>query len=110
MATKTDNLSDSQIVDLVLKGDKEMYAVLVERYEARLLRYAMYLLKDYDIATDAVQDTFIKAYINLFSFHLNKSFSSWIYRILHNESMNLSKKTRKRLLLQKWIWTATKFL
>ena len=95
MATKTDDLSDSQIVSLVLKGEKEIYAVLEERYEAKLLRYAMYLLKDHDIASDVVQDTFIKAYVNLFSFHLNKSFSSWIYRILHNEAMNLIKKNKK---------------
>ncbi|MCK9641765.1 MAG: RNA polymerase sigma factor [Prolixibacteraceae bacterium] len=95
MATNTNDLSDSQIVSLVLKGDKEMYATLVERYEAKLLRYAMYLLKDHDIASDAVQDTFIKAYINLFSFHLNKSFSSWIYRILHNEAMNLIKRNKR---------------
>jgi RNA polymerase sigma-70 factor (ECF subfamily) len=95
MVTKTDNLSDSQIVSLVLKGDKEMYATLVERYEAKLFRYAMYLVKDHDAASDVVQDTFIKAYINLFSFHLDKSFSSWIYRILHNEAMNLIKKNKK---------------
>jgi len=95
MVGKTDKLSDPQIVSLVLEGDKEMYAVLVERYEAKLLRYAIYLLKDYDIASDAVQDTFIKAYINLFSFNLNKTFSSWIYRILHNEAMNLIKRNKK---------------
>ena len=95
MVTDINKLSDSQIVNLVLDGEKEMYATLVERYEAKLLRYAMYLLKDHDIASDIVQDTFIKAYINLFSFHLNKSFSSWIYRILHNEAINLIKKNKK---------------
>lgn len=95
MATETDTLSDSQIVSLVLKGAKDPYALLVERYEAKLLRYATYLIKDPDIASDIVQDTFIKAYINLYSFHLNKSFSSWIYRIVHNEAMNLIKRSKK---------------
>lgn len=89
------DLTDSQIISLVLKGDNNMYAQIVERYEAKLVRYSTYLLKDYDMASDVVQDTFIKAYVNLFGFKLNKSFSSWIYRILHNEAMNLIKRNKK---------------
>jgi RNA polymerase sigma-70 factor, ECF subfamily len=79
----------------VLKGDVDSYALIVERYETKLLRYAGYLLKDPDQAADAVQEAFIKAYINLRSFNLNKQFSSWIYRITHNEAMNLVKKHKK---------------
>jgi len=92
---KSDNLSDSQIVLLVLRGDNDKYALIVERYEAKLPRYANFLVKDYHIASDLVQDTFIKAYINLNGFNTDKSFSSWIYRILHNEAMNLIKRNKK---------------
>jgi RNA polymerase sigma-70 factor (ECF subfamily) len=71
--------------------------VLVERYEAKLLRYATYLIKDYDVASDVTQDTFIKAYINLRSFKSGNAFSPWIYRILHNEAMNVIKRNKKTL-------------
>ncbi len=91
----TGEKTDSQIVASVLKGDIDDYSVLVERYEAKLMRYASFLIKDYDMASDLVQETFIKAYTNLNGFKQDKSFSSWIYRILHNESMNLIKRNKK---------------
>ncbi len=97
MNTNHDNLSDSQIVALVMKGDNSMYALIVERYEAKLLRYATYLVKDPDVASDVTQDTFIKAYVNLRSFKPGKAFSPWIYRILHNEAMNVIKRSKKTL-------------
>ena len=87
--------TDEQIVALVQKGDRDMYALIVERYERKLLRYGVYLLKDHDIAADIVQDTFIKAYINLQSFNTHKKFSSWIYRIAHNEAINYIKRSKK---------------
>lgn len=92
---KSENVSDSHIVSSILEGDIDDYTLIVERYEARLLRYANFLIKDYDMASDLIQESFIKAYTNLRGFDLNKSFSSWIYRILHNEAMNLIKRNKK---------------
>lgn len=88
-------LTDSQIINLIVKGDIDMYSYIIERYENKLLRYAIFLSKDYDIASDLVQETFIKAYTNLQSFNLAKQFSPWIYRILHNETMNAIKRGKK---------------
>lgn len=90
-----DKLSDEQIIKQVTDGDTDIYSQIVERYEAKLMRYGQYLLKDYDLASDAVQETFIKAYINLRSFNTKRKFSSWIYRILHNEAMNVIKRNKK---------------
>lgn len=88
-------LSDSQIIIAIINGEIDNYAEIIERYENKLLRYAIFLSKDYDIASDIVQETFIKAYINLKSFNTSKQFSPWIYRILHNEAMNLIKRNKK---------------
>ncbi len=99
MSAKNENMTDSQVVQAVIDGDNDMYAQIVERYESKLLRYATYLLKDYDVASDAVQESFIKAYINLRSFNLDKQFSPWIYRILHNEAMNVIKRSKKTMAL-----------
>lgn len=95
MAVKNLNAADVKAVKQVLKGDKDKYALIVEAYEPKLLRYVQYLVKDADKAADIVQDTFIKAYINLRSFNLKKQFSPWIYRIAHNEAMNSIKKSKK---------------
>ena len=100
MNIENKNLSDSQVVALVLEGDSDSYALIMERYESKLMRYALFILRDYDSASDVTQETFIKAYVNLRSFKLNKRFSSWIYRILHNEAINSIRKSKKTCALE----------
>ncbi len=89
-----DKRTDNEIIAEVTAGDAEAYGILMRRYEPKLLRYVIYLIHDADTASDVVQDTFIKAYQNLHSFRLAHKFSSWIYRIAHNEAMNAVKKLR----------------
>jgi len=96
---KLEMLSDEKIVDLVRNQDKENYAEIINRYEAKLSRYVYYMIKDRDITDDIVQESFIKAYKNLNSFDTKRKFSSWIYRIAHNESIDEIRK-RKKILYQ----------
>ncbi len=97
--TGDDNLSDSDVIFRVLAGDVDIYSQIVERYEAKLMRYATFILKDYDVASDLTQETFIKAYENLRGFNQSKQFSPWIYRILHNGAMNYIKRSKKSVSL-----------
>ena len=90
-------LSDEQIVGEIVLGNKTLFASIVDRYQEKLLRYATYLVHDTDEAQDVVQDSFISAYKNLNGFRRDKKFSSWIYRIVHNMSMN-SMRNRWRFL------------
>lgn len=92
-------LKDEQIVEIVRAKDKELYLELVSRYQEKLLRYAMYLIQDKTKAADSVQESFIKAFINLNSFNLKMKFSSWIYRIVHNQVMDEFDKNKKELPL-----------
>jgi RNA polymerase sigma-70 factor (ECF subfamily) len=86
--------TDEAVVQQVRARDKELYAVIIARYQEKLLRYAAYLVGDADMGADVVQESFIKAYINLNSFDTKKKFSSWMYRIVHNEAMNILKKQK----------------
>lgn len=92
---KSSSLSDEQVVNEVLNTDIEMYEILVKRYDKKLLRYADSIIGNQDDAKDAVQQAFIRAYKNLNSFNSRLKFSSWIYRITHNESVNIMKKSNK---------------
>jgi len=92
-------ISDEDLVEKVRSIDQELYALIVDRYQNKLLRYAINLIKDEHKAADVVQESFIKAFVNLQNFHTTKSFSSWIYRIVHNEAMNSVKKYRKEVPL-----------
>jgi RNA polymerase sigma-70 factor (ECF subfamily) len=63
-----------------------------------------YLLRDDDAAADVIQNSFIKAFINLRGFNVKKKFSSWIYRIVHNEAINEIKKHKREISLDSNEW------
>ncbi len=92
-------LEDEQIVEIVRTKDREVYLEIVLRYQEKLLRYAFYLMRDKTKAEEVVQESFIKAFINLNGFNLKMKFSSWIYRIVHNQVMNSIKKYKRELPL-----------
>ena len=89
---KLSRLSDERIVEITKNKNKEAYAEIIKRYQEKLMRYIGYLINDENKTADIVQEAFIKAYINLNSFNTKLKFSSWIYRIAHNEAMNAIKK------------------
>lgn len=88
-------LSDEELVEKVRKNNQELYVEVVRRYQQPLFRYAITLVHDPDIAQDIVQEALIKAYTNLRSFNTKKKFSSWIYRITHNQAMDHFRSQRK---------------
>ena len=59
--------SDADVVARVLSGDREAFGLLIRRYEAGLLRFATRMLGNRDVATDAVAESFIRAYRHLAS-------------------------------------------
>jgi len=92
-------VTDEELVAKVRTKDKELYVHIVERYQAKLMRYVKYLINDENKAADVVQGTFIKAFMNLNGFDTKKKFSSWLYRIAHNEAINVVKKYHKEVPL-----------
>jgi len=88
--------SDEEIVRRTLL-DKEAFTPLIMRYEAKLARYlerlGVGLLEDRE---DILQNAFIKAYKNLNSFDMTLTFSSWMYRIAHNEAMSFFRRKHAR--------------
>ncbi len=97
-------LRDEKLVELVRRENQELYREIVRRYQDKLLRYAHWLVNDQDKAADVVQDAFIKAFVNLKSFNTKKKFSSWIYRIVHNEAINHLRKEKKKISLESNGW------
>jgi len=79
--------------------DRERYAEIVERYQTKLFVYIYRLVGNKEEAEDLLQDVFVKAYKNLNSYDTDRKFSSWIYRIAHNESVNyIKRKSLKRFI------------
>lgn len=85
-------LTDSEIVELSIK-DVNAYRYIIERYESKLLRYIKRILYiSQEDAEDILQEVFLKAYKNINSYNRKYSFSNWIYRIAHNESVSFLRK------------------
>lgn len=85
--------------ELVKKAlvNPDNFALIIERYEKKLLRYLSYSTGvDQGQAEDILQETMIKVYRNLNGFNQDLSFSSWIYRIAHNEALNYLRKNKKQ--------------
>lgn len=76
---------------------KEAFALLVLRYQERLARYLRRLgvMRREDME-DLLQNVFLKTYRNLNEFDRRLKFSSWIYRITHNEAMSFFRSTSSR--------------
>jgi RNA polymerase sigma-70 factor (ECF subfamily) len=92
--------TDEEIVEKVRRSNNELYAEIIKRYQTKLIRYAEYFTKNKQIAEDVVQESFIKAYIDLNGFNTKKKFSSWIYRIVHNIALNeLKKRNRQKQII-----------
>ncbi len=91
------SLTDEELVRVICTQDKNQYRELVRRYQNKLVRYAFYLVNNRDEAFDTVQEAFINAYINLQGFDSERKFSSWIYRIVHNQAMNRLKKRKHEI-------------
>lgn len=91
-------MTDEELVTAVQGGDSDAYKHVIDRYQGKIYAYIMRLTNHREEATDIAQDVFMKAYKHLHRFDTSRKFSSWVYRIAHNESVNwLKKKTRAKI-------------
>jgi len=108
MTDKLSQISDEVLVALVIDKDQELFEEVMGRYQVKLLRYARYLINDDQAAADVVQEALIKAFVNLKGFDRKKKFSSWVYRIVHNEAVNYLKKKKQLVSLEANEWLREK--
>ena len=95
----TSRTTDEELVILTLK-ERDYYEHLMQHYEAKLTRYIRRISgARREDAQDILQEVFIKVYRNLNDFDGRLKFSSWIYRIAHNETVtHLRKITVRRII------------
>jgi len=94
--TKSREATDEKLVQLALE-DVDWFGLLVERYEERLKRYIL-RISSFPIETveEILQDVFLKTWKNLNGFSGDVKFSSWIYRIAHNETISAFRRAKSR--------------
>ncbi|MBN2418447.1 MAG: sigma-70 family RNA polymerase sigma factor [Deltaproteobacteria bacterium] len=96
-----EQMTDKELVKSSLKHEDAFYS-LMKRYEPLLLRYIHRMtLVNREEAEDLLQEIFIKVYRNLNGFDSNLKFSTWVYRIAHNEIIsNYRKKRQDRYVIE----------
>lgn len=88
--------TDEELVKLALEN-QDYFGCIMERYEKKLLAYIIRISGfSKEDGEDILQEVFIKSYVNLNSFDDKLKFSSWIYRITHNEVINNYRKKKAR--------------
>ncbi len=90
-----ENLSDLEIIELILKGQKSNFAVLVSRYQQAAYKLALGILLQKADAEDAVSDAFIKAYMALPGCRKDTNFNSWFLKITYNCCLDILRKRKK---------------
>lgn len=89
--------TDKDIVKIVSSWDIDAFYCVVEKYEEKLLKYILRITSiDLGEAENLLQEVFIKVYKNINEFNESLTFSSWIYRITHNITIDYYRKNKDK--------------
>ncbi len=84
------------IINQIIGGDTQAFAVLVDRYKDLVFTLAIRMLKNREEAEEVSQDTFIKVYKALPKFKGDSKLSTWVYKVAYNTCLDRIKKNNRR--------------
>src|SRR5256886_16253612 len=87
-----EQLDDRALVARILEGDRDRFTELVRRYEKRLINYVYRITHRYEEAHDLAQEIFVKVYLALDRYDPKYQFSTWLFRIAQNASIDALRK------------------
>ena len=88
--------SDAAVIERVLDGDVEAFAILVDRYRDEFAGYAKYMTGSLDDAADIIQDSWVRAYKSLRRCEDRANFKGWLFRIVSNQcKTHLARRKRR---------------
>ena len=106
--TGQSSVSDEELIVSILRGEKNLYAVIVRKYNQRLYRVGLAILNDDREVEDAMQAVYVNAYTSLKNFVFKASFSTWLTRIMINECfLRLKKRTRTSIMIDGYLENQT---
>jgi len=99
MVAENNTLTDEELVMEFKSGNEGAFDVLYTRYADRLWKMIYGYTHDQDDTVDVLHDVFIRVYMHIDTFKVDRAFSSWIYRIAINCAKNYLKSRHKNILL-----------
>lgn len=89
--------SDAELIVKAIGGREEGFEELVRRYQRPIVGYIYRMLNDYDASLDVSQEVFIKVYKSLDKYSCEYKFSTWLYRIAHNATIDHIRRNSQNL-------------
>lgn len=83
-----------QLIKKIKKGDKEAYKQIIELFQTQVYNICLRYVRDRIEAEDLAQEAFIRAYVKIDTYQSDKKFSTWLYRIATNLSIDFLRKKR----------------
>ena len=90
------DIPEADLVSTAARGDVRSFERLMRQYNRTMFRTARAILKDDAEAEDALQEAYMQAYRSLGSFRADARFSTWLARIVVNESLMRLRKSARR--------------
>ena len=87
---------DPELVSEALRGGEDAFATLIGRYQRGIVNYIYRMCGNYDTALELAQETFLKVHLSLADYDTQYKFSTWIYRIAHNQTIDLLRRKQPR--------------
>lgn len=89
--------TDEALLEEIRKGNKVLLNVMYERYENKVYRKCLGMVREEATAMDLAHDIFIKVFTKISSLKENANFSAWVFSITYNHCINFIKKNKKTI-------------
>jgi RNA polymerase sigma-70 factor, ECF subfamily len=87
-------MTDAELVARALRGSEEAYREIVLRYQRPVFSLVVRMVRDPELAEDLAQEAFIKAFRALRRYDPSRKFSSWLFKIAHNATIDHLRRQR----------------
>jgi RNA polymerase sigma-70 factor (ECF subfamily) len=94
-----EQIQELEVIQQVLQGKKQAYAVLVERYQHYVFTLVMRYVQNREEAEEVAQDVFVKAYRYLADFRGQSKFSTWLYTIVNTTCISFLRRKKDMTVL-----------
>ncbi|HCD52160.1 MAG TPA: RNA polymerase subunit sigma-24 [Balneolaceae bacterium] len=88
------SIQDDGLVAAALRGNEASYKKLVDKYDRPIFFHIRKMIKEKEMVEDLVQEVFMKAFKNLDSYSNEYAFSTWLYRIATNHTIDYLRKKK----------------